>query len=57
MRDIQTIEQVHVHPGDELRGWDRMVRCGIFKQLSKLTYTQALETDKEGWMVYEYSNN
>ena len=40
------IEQIHVQSVDGRRRWDRMVRCGVFKQMSKFTY--ALEMDKEG---------
>jgi hypothetical protein len=35
---FKTIDQVHLHPGDGGRGWDRMIRLDIFKQLTKLTY-------------------
>ena len=39
MRDIQTIEEVHVHPEEGWKGWERMFRWEIFKQLTKITYT------------------
>ena len=34
MRGIQTIEQVHVQPGDGWRGWGTMIRQGVFNQLT-----------------------
>ena len=51
MRDIQTIYQVHVHPGDRWRGQDGMIRWDIFKQLNK--FTNFLETDKEDGMGWD----
>jgi hypothetical protein len=32
----QVIDQVHVQPGDERRGWDRMIRGKVFKQLTQV---------------------
>ena len=58
MRDIKTIDQVHVRSGDRWRGWDGMIRWEISKQLTKFTYS--LETDEEngmGWSDERYSNN
>ena len=37
MRVIQTIDQVHLHPGDG-RGRNKMIRLDILKHLTKLTY-------------------
>ena len=48
MRDLKTIDQVHVLPGDGWRGWDRMIRWEISKQLTKFTY--GLEKDEEDEM-------
>jgi hypothetical protein len=45
MRLLRTIDQVDVRPGDEGRGWDRMIRLDVLKQFNKLTY--ALKTDEE----------
>ena len=58
MRDIQTIDQVHVLPGGRQRGWDGMIRREIFKQLAKFTYI--LEMDEEdhiGLTDERYSKN
>ena len=58
MRDDQTIDQVHIHPGDRRRGWDRMITWEVFKQFTKFTYI--LETDEEdrmGWSDERASNN
>ena len=58
MRDIQTIEQVHIPPGDGWRGWDGMIRWEIFKQLTKFTYIlETNEEDRMGWSDERYSNN
>ena len=48
MRDVKTIDQVHVRSGDGGRGWDGMIRLDIFKRLTKFTYH--LETDEEDGM-------
>ena len=58
MRGHQTIDQVHVHPGDGWRGWYGIIRWEVFKQLTKFTYE--LETDEEdgmGWSDERSSNN
>ena len=52
---IQIIEQLHVRPGDGWRGRDKMIRLGLFKQLSKFTY--ALETDEDGGIGWSDKNN
>ena len=58
MWDIQTIDQVHILPGDRWGAWNGMIRWEIFKQLTKFTYR--LEMDEEdgmGWSHERYSNN
>ena len=36
MRDIQKIDQVHVHSGDRWRAWDGMIRREIFKTIDQV---------------------
>ena len=48
MRDLKSIDQVHVLSGDVWRGWDGMIRPEILNQLTKFTYQ--LETDEEDGM-------
>ena len=58
MRGIKPIDQVHVRSGDGYRGWEGMIRRGIFKQLIRFTYV--LEMDKgdgKGRSDEVYSNN
>ena len=58
MRDLKTIDQVHVRAGDGWRRWDGMIRWEIVKQLTKFTYS--LETDEEdgmGWLDAKFWNN
>ena len=43
---IQIISLIHVRAGDGWRGWDRMIRCGVFQQLSIVhVHSQAVD----GW--------
>ena len=48
MRGLQTIDQVHIHPGDRWKERNGIVRWEVFKQLTKTTYE--LVTDEEVWM-------
>ena len=58
MRDIQTVDQVHVLPGDGWGGWDGMMGWEIFKQLTKFTYSLEMEEEDEmRWDDGRYSNN
>ena len=36
MSDFKTIDRVHIHPGDERRGWDGMIRWEIFKTIDQV---------------------
>ena len=57
MRDLKSIDQVHVLSGDVWRGWDGMIRPEILNQLTKFTYQ--LETDEEdgmGWSDRDIKN-
>ena len=49
MRDLNKIHQVHVRAGDGWIGWDGMIKGGILKQKTKVTYL--LETDEEDGMI------
>ena len=44
MTSIQTNDLVDVLPGDGWRGWDRMIRRKVFKQLTR--FTHFLKTDE-----------
>ena len=52
-RDIQTIDQVHIHTGDRWRGWNRMIRWEIFKQSTKFTYFLR-QTKRMGWGIVSH---
>lgn len=49
MSGIKTIDHVRVQAGDGHREWDGMIKWGILKQLTELTYSLEMDEDGMGW--------